>query len=179
MPNYRRLYRPGGSWFFSVNLADRRSTLLTDRIAALQAAIRRTKRQLPFRIEAMVILPDHIHAIWTLPPDDTDFPTRWRLIKTRLVKSVPAFESRDCVRLARGERGLWQRRYWEHVIRDERDYRRHVRYCYFNPVKHGLVENVRDWPFSTYHRDVRAGIFAEDFAFDGVISGAFGESTEA
>ena len=73
MPNYRRLYRPGGSWFFTVNLADRRSTLLTDRIGALHAAIRRTKRQLPFRLEAMVILPDHIHAIWTLPPDDTDF----------------------------------------------------------------------------------------------------------
>jgi putative transposase len=123
----------------------------------------------------MVVLPDHIHAIWTLPPSDTDFPIRWRLIKTRFAKAVPAVEWLNPVRAARGERGIWQRRYWEHLIRNDRDYRRHVDYCYFNPVKHGLAEQVRDWPFSIYHRDVRAGIFPEDRAIDSEIPGAFGE----
>src|SRR5918992_3674261 len=95
MPNYRRLFQPGGCWFFTVNLLDRRSCLLTERIDGFNAAVRKTKRRLPFRIEAMVVLPDHVHAIWTLPPDDTDFPARWRLIKARFSKSIPDGEWRS------------------------------------------------------------------------------------
>ncbi|HVT83085.1 MAG TPA: transposase [Phycisphaerae bacterium] len=174
MPNYRRAFIPGGCWFFAVNLLDRRGSLLTDRIDALRDATRHVMRSRPFRIDAFFVLPDHLHAIWTLPPGDADFPTRWRLIKTRFARAVPPGERRSAARLARGERGIWQRRYWEHAIRDEDDYHRHVEYCAINPVKHGLVTRVRDWPYSSFHRDVRAGIFPEDWAGD-VEDGAFGE----
>lgn len=155
MPNYRRAFVPGGRWFFTVNLLDRKSGLLTRHIDALRAAVRNTKQRFPFHIEAMVVLPDHIHAIWSLPEADVDFPLRWRLIKLRFSKSLPKVERLDVVRQARGARGIWQNRYWEHCIRDERDHRHHVDYCWFNPVKHGLVKNVEDWPFSSFHRDMR------------------------
>ena len=109
----------------------------------------------PSRSTPWVVLPDHLHAIWTLPEDDFDFAVRWRLIKIRFSKSIPKGEWLSETRRARGERGIWQRRYWEHLIRDERDYRHHVDYCWFNPLKHGLVANVEDWPFSSFHRDMR------------------------
>ncbi len=114
----------------------------------------------------MVVLPDHIHAVWTLPPGDADFSLRWRLIKIDFAKAVPNIERRSAVRMARGERGIWQRRFWEHLIRDDGDFRRHVEYCYINPVKHGLVARVGDWPYSSFHRDVRAELFPEDWAGD-------------
>ena len=174
MPNYRRVFVPGGSWFFTVNVLDRSSQLLTEHVDLLRHSMFRFKRSLPFRIEAMVILPDHLHAIWTLPPGDSDFPTRWRLIKTRFSKHVTKTESIDATRRHRGERGIWQRRYWEHYIRDEDDLNTHIAYCYFNPVKHGLVERVGDWPHSTFHRDVRAGRAAPDFQI-GNVDGTFGE----
>ena len=98
-----------------------------------------------------------MHAIWTLPVDDADFSTRWRLIKSRFAKAIPKGEQLSRVRRARGERGIWQRRFWEHLIRDDADYARHVEYCYINPVKHALVSRVRDWPYSSFHRDVQAG----------------------
>ena len=94
----------------------------------------------PFAIDALVVLPDHLHAIWTLPPDDRDFSTRWRLIKSRFAKALPKRERLSNVRIGRGERGIWQRRFWEHLIRNKSDYARHVDYCYINPVKHGLVK---------------------------------------
>jgi len=100
---------------------------------------------------------------------------RWRLIKARFARSLPKHETLDLVRQARGERGIWQRRFWEHLIRDDRDYARHVEYCYFNPVKHALVTRVRDWPYSSFHRDVHAGIFPEDWAGDSKSTGEFGE----
>ena len=175
MPNYRRLRQPGGSWFFTVNIADRRQPTLVDEIAGLMRAVRHVKHRRPFRIDALVVLPDHLHAIWTLPEGDSDFATRWRLIKTHFVKSLPATERLTSVQLRRGERGVWQQRYWEHLIRDDHDYRAHVDYCYFNPVKHGLVERVFQWPHSTYHRDVRAGLFARDFDYDRDAIGVFGE----
>jgi putative transposase len=159
MPNYRRAFVPGGCWFFTVNLLDRRRRLLTDHIDALRAAIRLTQPRHPFSINAMVVLPDHIHAVWTLPPGDTDFSLRWRLIKIGFAKAVPKSEQRSAVRITRGERAVWQRRFWEHLIRDDEDFRRHVEYCYINPVKHGLVSCVRDWPHSSFHRDVRRGCF--------------------
>src|SRR5438270_6770555 len=145
MPNYRRAFPPGGCWFFTVNLLDRRRTLLTDNIDALRAAARLTQTRHPFTIDAIVVLPDHIHAVWTLPQDDADFSLRWRLIKIGFAQAIPKTETRNPVRIARGERGIWQRRFWEHLIRDEDDFRRHVEYCTINPVKHGLVTRVRDW----------------------------------
>jgi putative transposase len=130
MPNYRRAFVPGGRWFFTANLLDRRSGLLTAEIEALREATRWTQRRHPFRIDAFVVLPDHIHAIWTLPEGDADFSTRWRLIKIAFSKSIRKTEQLSKVRRQRGERGIWQRRFWEHLIRDDEDYRRHVEYCY-------------------------------------------------
>jgi putative transposase len=175
MPNYRRAFVPGGCWFFTVNLLDRRRSLLTENIGALREAIRIVKARHPLTIDAMVILPDHIHAVWTLPPGDTDFSLRWRLIKISFAQAIPKTERRSEVRRQRGERGIWQRRFWEHLIRDEEDFCRHVEYCYINPVKHGLVSRVCDWPHSSFHRDVRAQLFPEDWAGDVAVDGGFGE----
>ena len=179
MPNYRRAFVPGGCWFFTVNLLDRRRTLLVDHIDALREAVTGTRHGYPFDIDAFVVLPDHIHAIWTLPPDDADFSTRWRLIKTSFAKSLPKQERRDTVRKARNEHGIWQRRFWEHLIRDDADYGRHVAYCYINPVKHGLVTRVQDWPHSSFHRDVERGLFPLDWAGDVAAGGEFGEALVA
>jgi putative transposase len=176
MPNYRRAFVPGGCWFFTANLLDRRSGLLIAEIDALREATRRARERHPFQINAFVVLPDHLHAVWTLPSGDADFSTRWRLIKIVFSKSIPRSEWLSKVRQERGERAIWQRRFWEHLIRDEEDYRRHVEYCYINPVKHGLVSRVCDWPFSSFHRDVAAGLFSEDWAGDFEALGEFGEA---
>jgi len=175
MPNYGRAFVPGGCWFFTVNLLDRRQTLLVDHIETLREAVAATRLTYAFSIDAFVVLPDHLHAIWKLPEDDCDFSTRWRLIKNRFAKALPRQERLSAVRVARSERGIWQRRFWEHLIRDELDYVRHMEYCYINPVKHGFVGRVRDWPYSSFHRDVRAGLFPEDWAGDSGASGEFGE----
>jgi putative transposase len=129
MPNYRRAFVPGGCWFFTATLLDRRSSLLTENIDALRDATRRTRERFPFHIDAFVVLPDHVHTVWTLPPEDADFSLRWRQIKMRFAKSMPKGEWLSPVRQARGERGIWQRRFWEHLIRDELDYARHIEYC--------------------------------------------------
>ncbi len=176
MPNYRRAFVPGGCWFFTVNLQERRRRLLVERIDSLRNAVAQTRRTYSFDIDAFVVLPDHLHAVWTLPPGDADFSTRWRLIKTHFARALPKQEQLDTVRQARGERGIWQRRFWEHLIRDERDYARHIEYCYINPVKHGLVTRVQDWPHSSFHRDVERGIFPQDWAGDAALSGEFGEA---
>jgi putative transposase len=175
MPNYRRAFVPGGCWFFTVNLLERRRTLLVDRIDALRDATERTRARHPFVIDAIVVLPDHIHAVWTLPPGDADFSLRWRLIKSQFSRALPKNERLSQTRMARNERGIWQRRFWEHLIRDEADYARHVEYCYINPVKHGLVARVCDWPHSSFHRDVRAGIVPLDWAGEVEQNGEFGE----
>jgi REP element-mobilizing transposase RayT len=112
MPNYRRAFLPGGCWFFTVNLLDRRQRLLVDHIDDLRSAFAATRKNYPFDIVAIVVLPEHLHAVWTLPPDDADFSTRWRLIKTRFAKALPDRERRSAVRAARGERGIWQQRFW-------------------------------------------------------------------
>src|SRR5437016_11656691 len=122
MPNYRRAFVPGGCWFFTVNLLDRRQILLVDHIGILREAIADARQNYPFTIEAFVVLPDHLHAIWSLPSGDSDFSLRWRLIKNRFAKSMPKRERLDTVRAARNERGIWQRRFWEHLIRDEADF---------------------------------------------------------
>jgi putative transposase len=175
MPNSRRAFVPGGTWFFTVTLLDRRKRLLVDRTDALREATRWTIERRPFRIGAFVVLPDHIHAIWTLPAGDTDFPLRWRLIKQRFSRTIPAGEPLSPVRRARGERGIWQRRFWEHLIRDDADYQRHVEYCYINPVKHGLVRRVCDWPYSSFHRDVASSLVPRNWAGEIDQEGEFGE----
>ncbi len=134
--------------------------------------MRETRQCFPFEIEAMVVLPDHLHAVWSLPEGDSDFLRRWRLIKMRFSKSVPPDKPLSVVQTARGERGICQRRYWGHLIRDERDLNPHIDYCWFNPVKHGLVANVEDWPFSSFHRDNRDGPGPIDTA---AFEKAFGE----
>jgi putative transposase len=122
MPDYRRNRVPGGTFFFTVNLLDRRSTLLVARIDALRGAVRRVRIRAPFHIDAWVVLPDHMHCLWTLPQGDCDFPGRWRAIKTAFSKALPIGEWRSPVMESRGERGIWQRWYWEHTIRDDRDF---------------------------------------------------------
>lgn len=161
---YRRAKIMGGTYFFTVNLAERHRTLLVDHIDLLRAVIHDVKTRHPFHIEAMVILPDHLHALWTLPEGDDDYPTRWALIKAGFSRHLPRGERRNPSRLAKGERGIWQRRYWEHLIRDETDHARHVDYIHYNPVKHGYVRYVKDWPHSSFHHYVRLGLLPADWA---------------
>ena len=163
MPNYRRNYEAGGTFFFTVAVLERKRDLLVAEIDLLRDAVRRVKRLYPFDIVAWVVLPDHLHCIWTLPDGDTDYPTRWRLIKLLFSKGLPKDERRSAVRRKRGERGLWHRRYWEHTIRDECDLANHVDYIHGNPVKHGLVDAPRNWPYSTFHRYVRLGLLPENW----------------
>ncbi|QLH40389.1 MAG: transposase [Defluviicoccus sp.] len=140
MPDYRRFRVPGGSAFFTVTLRQRRdTTLLTDRIELLRNAVRRVRRARPFRIDAWVVLPEHLHCIWTLPPGDADNATRWRLIKSFFVRELPPTEWRSSTRVRSGERGIWQRRFWEHAILDDADYAAHMDCVHFNPVTHGFV----------------------------------------
>src|SRR5215475_5965889 len=164
MTDYRRNFIAGGSFFFTVNLAERRLSLLTSHIDELRSAIRETRKRHPFTIDAIVVLPDHLHAVWTLPEGDADFATRWRLIKSTFSRCIPCGERISASRAAKGERGIWQRRYWEHSIRDEADFERHVDYIHINPLKHGLVTRVRDWPHSSFHRYVQQGLLPVDWA---------------
>ena len=159
MPNYRRNRIPGASYFFTVHLRDRRSGLLVAQIDALREAVRDVRRQSPFRIDAWVVLPDHMHCLWILPEGDSDFPDRWRRIKAEFSKSLPDTEQVSRARLRKGERGIWQRGYWEHTIRDDRDYAAHMDYIHFNPVKHGLTQDPSDWPFCSFRRCVAAGLY--------------------
>ncbi len=162
--DYRRMRQQSGTFFFTVTLADRRQTLLTEHIALLRETFRRVKRRHPFRVNAIVVLPEHLHTIWSLPNGDTDYPKRWSLIKSGFSRQLPATEWISESRQRRGERGIWQRRYWEHLIRDESDYRHHVDYIHYNPVKHGYVEQVADWPYSSFHHFIRTGLLPADWA---------------
>jgi putative transposase len=125
----------------------------------LREAVRKVRRRFPFYIDAWVVLPDHMHSLWTLPEGDSDFPSRWRDIKAAFSKSLPAIEQRSAVMVQKGERGIWQRRYWEHTIRDDRDYAAHADYVHFNPVKHGLVGEPADWPFSSFRHCAKRGLY--------------------
>jgi putative transposase len=165
MVRYRRNFAQGGTFFFTVTLADRASRALVDHIDALRDAIRQTQQSQPFTIDATVILPDHLHMVMTLPDGDADYPNRWRLIKRRFT-DVVAKLSEVVPRHRNGEVALWQRRYWEHTIRDEKDFERHVDYIHYNPMKHGLVARVQDWPHSSFHRYVRDGVLPVDWAGD-------------
>ena len=177
MRSYPRAFIPGGTFFFTVNLADRSQTHLTDHVDELRETIRKVRDRHPFHIDAMVILPDHLHAIWTLPPGDTDYPARWALIKAGFSRSLPKVERISESRAGKGERGIWQRRYWEHQIRDETDYARHVDYIHYNPVKHGHAQAPLDWPYSSLHRFVREGVIPPHWGanYDGPERSAWGE----
>ena len=164
MPDYRRNRVPGGTYFFTVNLLERRSALLVEYIDCLREAVRMVRLRQPFHIDAWVVLPDHMHCVWTLPDGDADYSSRWKAIKIAFSKSIPKTERLSAVRLAKGERGIWQRRYWEHTIRGDKDYAAHVDYCHINPLKHGLVKQVADWPYSTFHALVKSGVYAENWA---------------
>ena len=179
MTNYRRNFIVGGTFFFTVNLANRSQTLLTEHIDHLRDAFRYAKIRHPFTTDAIVVLPDHLHAIWTLPEGNADFSLRWRLIKTMFSRAVEQSEPVSKSRKDKGERGIWQRRYWEHTIKDEIDYARHVDYIHINPVKHGYASRVVDWPHSSFHRFVREGILAKDWAGSANLDAVnFGESIE-
>jgi putative transposase len=163
MVQYRRNFVPGGTYFFTVALEDRQSSTLVDYIAMLRTSFRAARKERPFQIDAIVILPDHLHAIFTLPADDADFSARWRRIKsdfTRQLNSTGVSISRH----QNGEYALWQRRFWEHTIRDESDFERHLDYIHFNPVKHGHVASVNDWPHSSFHAFVRRGLLPAGWA---------------
>jgi putative transposase len=170
MPNYRRTFVPGGTWFFTVNLLEwHNNDLLIREIDLLRHSVRRVRQKYPFNINAWVVLPEHMHCIWTLPPGDSDFSLRWRLIKSAFSRALPRSEQRSEVRRAAEERRFWQRHYWEHLIRDDVDYENHMNYIHYTPVKHGHVRHVRDWPYSTFHRFVSVGIYPVDRGGDASI----------
>ncbi|MHC9512107.1 REP-associated tyrosine transposase [Kangiella sp. M94] len=175
MANYRRAYENGATYFFTVNLQDRNSSLLTDNIHLLTKAIRTVRRSYPFQTDALVILPEHLHTVITLPDSQYDFSIIWRYIKGEFSRSIKPSQSEINVTQTRSERGIWQRRFWEHKIRGPKDYENHINYCYYNPVKHGYVSNVADWKYSTFHRDVAKGLFPKDWASNSNFEGSFGE----
>lgn len=179
MPGYIRPRAPGAPVFFTVALANRSDDLLLREIDRLRAAVRSTRAERPFDILAWVVLPGHLHCLWQLPPGDRDFSTRWGAIKARFTRSLrdgcrvgfhptaaqrigrevgwnPTLH-RSLSQRAKGDAGIWQRRFWEHHIRDRADLEMHLRYCWSDPVRHGLVERPVDWPFSSIHRDIRLG----------------------
>lgn len=175
MADYRRNFVAGGSFFFTVNLAQRNLSLLTDHIKLLRQAFRYTLARHPFVIDASVVLPEHLHTIWTLPQGDTDYATRWRLIKTFFSRGVITGEPISPSRSTKGERGIWQRRYWQHTIKSDLDFVRHADYIHFNPVKHGFVKTVDKWPHSSFHRFVKLGKYPSNWAGGSENEMEFGE----
>ncbi|MFZ4792435.1 MAG: REP-associated tyrosine transposase [Candidatus Competibacteraceae bacterium] len=173
MVHYRRAYIPGASYFFTVTLRNRRSQLLVEHVDVLRAAVHTVKQLSPFTLDAAVILPDHLHMIWTLPEGDSDFSGRWRAIKARFTHAL-VDQGVALHRNPRGEYDLWQRRFWEHWLRDEVDFGRHVDYIHYNPVKHGHADRPAAWPWSSIHRYIETGILSPDWASTAE-EGDFGE----
>jgi len=178
MSNYRRSQEGGATYFFTV-VTHRRQPILTRPVVldALREAFRKVQQTRPFKLDAIVILPDHLHAIWVLPPGDADFGARWAMVKRRVSRAVGHLAAPVATpsMKARHESGFWQRRFWEHLIRDDEDYARHMDYIHFNPVKHGLTMRVADWPHSSFNRCVERGIYPVDWASGVEIEGEFGE----
>ena len=168
MTEYRRVYIPGVTWFFTVNLACHRGNhLLVEKIDQLRTAFRYVKERRPFRINAVVIMPDHLHCIWTLPEGDSDCSTRWNLLKGQFSRAIDRGERVSESRCKRRERGLWQRRFWAHLITDQDDFNRHFDYIHWNPVKHGCVRRVVDWPHSSFHKFVELGVYPAIWGYSG------------
>lgn len=191
MSNYIRPRISGATVFFTVVLAERGTRLLVEEIVRLRAAVRQTRVERPFHVDAWVVLPDHMHAVWTLPEGDSDYSVRWGAIKARFSiglrragftppPRLPTVQSgryagvNPGLRHDKGEVAIWQRRFWEHHIRDEAEYHACVRYCHINPVKHGFVERAMDWPYSSVHRDIRQGRVEPEWA-GAMPEGKFGE----
>ena len=212
MPNYRRAAISGGTYFFTLVTSRRQKILCHDNFrTALRDAITTTREKMPFAIDAMVLMPDHLHAIWTLPENDHDYSARWSMIKRLVTQRLggvvgahgaPYVLPSDGVvgahgapygdgggdgfvgcavrtgishgprvsasRIKRREGAIWQRRFWEHQVRDQAELNRCLDYLHWNPVKHGIVNKVSDWPYSTFHRFVREGVYAQDWGGQGV-----------
>ena len=168
MADYRRVFQPGGMFFFTVVTERRRSLLLgLSARRCLHAAIRQVQTQHPFEMTAIVLLPDHLHCIWKLPEGDSDFSMRWARIRMLFSKKWLADSGSEVVvspsRRSHRERGVWQKRFWEHTIRDEDDMIHHVNYIHYNPVKHGFARCPHAWLHSSFHRWVRQGYYSEDW----------------
>ena len=176
MVHYRRNRVAGGSYFFTVNLQNRQSTFLTNHIDLLRESFNEVKRQYPFNIDAIVILPEHLHAVWNLPEEDTNYSVRWQLLKSLFTRKL-VINGVSLTKSIKGEYDLWQRRYWEHTIRDDRDMQRHIEYIHYNPVKHGLVKQVKDWPYSSFHQYVERGLVESAWGanFNDISQGGYGE----
>jgi len=171
---YRRNRVPGASYFFTATLRNRQSDVLVRHADALRVAFREARDVRPFTIDAIVVLPDHLHTIWTLPADDHDYPARWKAVKSGFTHAVRA-AGEPLQRSLKGEYDLWQRRYWEHTLRNDDDVARHLDYIHFNPVKHGLVERVVDWPHSSFHRYVERGVYSADWGISAHVDMVAGE----
>ena len=164
MPEFRRAFQPGGTFFFTVVTYQRRP-LFNDAVArrALRDALEGTRSRRPFTIDAVVLMPDHLHTLWTLPEGDHDFSTRWRKVKESFTRQFRA-ENRGEPTVTPGQKrkslaGFWQQRFWEHTIRDEDDFRRHVDYIHYNPVKHGLAACPHAGEWSSFARWVKADVY--------------------
>jgi putative transposase len=163
---YRRAKIEGGTFFFTVVTHNRRKFLCdAENISLLRMIFREVIEQYPFVIEAMVVLPEHLHSIWTLPPGDNDFSNRWRLIKNYFTRRChPRYKEKiSASRQRKNEQAVWQRRFWEHQIQDESDFNNHVDYIHYNPVRHGYVNAPKDWEYSSFHRYVKQGIYDIDW----------------
>jgi len=174
MATFRRVLTPGATYFFTVNTYRRQPVLTQSPVyQALKTSVRAVMQAHPFTIEAFVLLPDHLHCIWALPDGDADYARRWNIIKRLVSQQVRHLISpmTSGSRARRGELGLWQRRFWEHQIRDERDFEKHVEYIHWNPVKHGYTKTVIEWPYSSFHRFAARGIYPADWAGDGSLEG--------
>jgi putative transposase len=158
MSEYRRLYQSGGYYFFTLVTYQRHPFLANrENVAHLKSAINKVKTKYPFSLNAMVILPDHLHCLWRMPDNDMDFSTRWRLIKRYFSMQIKTSAN------LRNEKEIWQRRFWEHAIRDENDWQKHMDYIHYNPVKHGLVQSPGDWEHSSFNYWVEKGFYSRDW----------------
>lgn len=168
MRTYIRDRTDGACYFFTLNLLNRKSDLLVRHIEELRFAYRKTQHHMPFILNAMVVLPDHFHILLTLPEGDHDYVKRITCLKGQFSRQIPKIEFINESRANKGERGIWQRRYWEHRIRDELDFQRHMDYIHYNPVKHGHALRASDWLYSTFHECIQQGIYPLDWAYEGV-----------
>ena len=169
---YRRATTPGATYFFTVVTYNRQRLFEhPDTVQLLREAFHQVKQRHPFTLDAIVVLPDHLHCLWTLPAGDANFSTRWRLIKAEFSRRCPARykQQRSLSRLKKHEQAIWQRRFWEHKIRDEADFTNHLDYIHYNPVGHQLVESPKDWPYSSFRRYVALGWYSEDWGTNRVI----------
>jgi len=165
MVNYRRNKVLGGTYFFTVTLKNRSASYLIDYVGLLHESIQFIKNKHSFDVIAFVILNDHLHTIWQLPENDANYPKRWQAIKSRFTRSLVK-QGVSLIKNKKGEYNLWQKRYWEHTIRDERDLQNHIDYIHFNPVKHSYVDRVIDWPHSSFHRYVDEGLIDKNWAHE-------------